>query len=79
LAAHTDANGNPRDWNGIPVTEGGVQAVQQHSNEEANITPEQMNTAVNAARDAFEQTFGDKATQEAIKPPEPEKPKKERD
>src|SRR5437879_7630747 len=67
--AHTDANGNPRDWNGIPVTKDEVQAVEQHNSEEANITAEQMANSVRAARDAFGQTFGQQALQEAQTPP----------
>src|SRR5207253_3230169 len=43
--AHTDANGDPRDWNGIPVTPGQVAAVQEHEAEEANPTPEQFGGA----------------------------------
>jgi RHS repeat-associated protein len=75
--AHTDQNGNPRDWAGLPVTPGEVEAVQQHEAEEANITPEQMNTATQAARDAFKQVFGDAALQEAIQEPKKkEEPKK---
>jgi hypothetical protein len=56
-------------------------AARQHAAEEANITPEQMNTAVNAARDAFRQTFGQEAATQAQTPPpppEPDKPKKEK-
>ncbi len=79
--AHTDANGNPRDWNGVPnpLSPSEVRAANQHNNEEANITPDQMNTAVNSARDAFKRTFGDKAAQDASNPPPPKKeePKKE--
>jgi hypothetical protein len=75
--AHTNQNGNPREWSGIPVTPGEINAAQQHADEEANITPEQMNTAVNAAREAFRQTFGQAAHDQATKPPEPEKPKNE--
>src|SRR5438552_11696676 len=40
--AHTDANGDPRDWDGIPVTPGQVAAVQEHEAAEANPTPEQF-------------------------------------
>ncbi len=74
--AHTDQNGNPREWSGIPVTPGQIAAAGQHAAEEANITPEQMNTAANAAREAFRQTFGEAAHDQAIREPEPEKPKK---
>jgi hypothetical protein len=71
--AHVDANGNPRDWNGIPVTPGEVKAVQQHEAEEANPTDAQMNSAVDAARQVFKDTYGDAAYQQAIKPPDPPK------
>jgi len=55
----------------------GHPSVQQHEAEEANITPEQMNTATQAARDAFKQVFGDAAMQEAIQEPKKkEEPKK---
>jgi hypothetical protein len=75
--AHTDQNGNPRDWAGLPVTPGEVEAVQQHEAEEANITPEQMNTATQAARDAFKEVFDDAALREAIQEPKKkEEPKK---
>jgi len=75
-SAHTDANGNPRDWNGIPGTLSGYEAVKQHEAEESTISPEQMNNSVQAARDAFGQTFGQKAEQEAQTPPPPPPPRK---
>jgi RHS repeat-associated protein len=70
--AHSDANGNPREWNEIPTTPSEVKAAHQHGDEEAIITPEQMDSSVQAARDAFKQTFGDKALQQSIT--EPKKP-----
>ena len=69
--AHTDANGNPRDWNGIPnpLSPSEVQAVQQHNAEEATATPEQFETAVVAAQQAFKTTFGNAAFQDATTVP----------
>lgn len=75
--AHTDQNGNPRDWSGLPVTPSEVEAVQQHESEEANITPEQMNNSVQAARDAFQQTFGTQALQDATTEPKKKEEKKD--
>ena len=70
--AHTDAEGNPRDWRGIPTTPSEYSAARQHEREEATISPEQMKTAVGAARESFGRTFGLKALQEAITPPKQE-------
>ena len=75
--AHTDQNGNPRDWNGIPTSPSEVQAAEQHSAEEANITPEQMNNSVQAAQNAFGQTFGQQALQEAETAPKQEEKKED--
>jgi len=69
--AHTDANGDPRDWNGIPVTPGQVAAVQEHEAEEGNPTPEQFGGAVVAAQQAFKNTFGQAAFQDATTMPTP--------
>src|SRR5437868_2877383 len=69
--AHTDANGDPRDWNGIPVTPGQVAAVQEHEAEEANPTPEQFGGAVVAAQQAFKNNFGQAAFQDATTMPTP--------
>jgi RHS repeat-associated protein len=63
--AHTDSNGNPRDWNGIPTTPSQGEAVSQHNKEEATATPEQFESAVVAAQQAFRKTFGDAAFQDA--------------
>ena len=68
--AHTDAAGNPREWAGISLDT--LQDLKEHKAEEAVITPEQMNTAVGAARESFRRTFGPKALQEAITPPKQE-------
>jgi RHS repeat-associated protein len=65
--AHTDASGDPRDWNGVPLTPAEISGAIQHKGEEENVTPEQMATAVKAAQDAFRETFGDDATAEAVK------------
>lgn len=69
--AHTDANGNPRDWNGIPTTPGQAEVVSQHEAEEATATPEQFENAVVAIQQAFKNTFGDAAFQEATTIPNP--------
>lgn len=74
--AHTDANGNPREWSGIPTTPGEIQAANQHTSEESTISNDQMNNSVQAARDAFGQTFGQKALQEAETAPKPPEEKK---
>lgn len=75
--AHTDGNGNPREWSGVPSTPGEYQAAKQHEAEESTISPEQMNNSVQAARDAFGQTFGQNALNEAAPPPPPDKKKEE--
>lgn len=66
-----------REWSGIPTTPREYRAARQNSAEEATISAGQMDTAVRAARDAFRETFGDQALQEAITPPKPAAPKKE--
>ena len=67
--AHTDQRtGAPRDWSGIPVTSSEYQEVKQHESEEAHITDQQMQTAVDAARQAFEDTFGYAALTEVVSP-----------
>lgn len=73
--AHVDQEGNPRDWNGIPLTPGDVEAIKKHKSEEATITPEQMDSAVKAARDLFRETYGEQALQNAITPPKDDQPK----
>jgi len=73
--AHTDQNGNPRDWSGIPVSPSEIEAANQHSAEEATISNEQMDNAIKQARDAFRDTFGEQALEEAIKPPPDDKDK----
>jgi RHS repeat-associated protein len=57
--AHTDqSTGAPRDWSGIPVTRSEFQEVSQHESEEDHINVQQMQAAVDAERQAFEDTFG---------------------
>ena len=73
--AHTDENGNPRDWSGIPTTPEEVDQVKQHEAEEATATPEQFEEAVVAAQQAFQTTFGDAAFQDATTIPNPPKKK----
>ena len=72
--AHTDQNGDPQVWNGIPTSNFQVLGAEAHEAEEENITPEQMNNAVEAARGAFGQTFGQQALTEAMTPPTPAAP-----
>jgi RHS repeat-associated protein len=72
--AHTDANGNPREWSGLPTSPSEVTAVNQHVAEEATATPEQFEIAVIAAQQAFKTTFGDAAFQEATTVPNPVPP-----
>jgi len=71
--AHTDAKGNPRDWNGLPVLPGELQQVEQHNAEEAAPTPDQLETAIVAYQEAFRSTFGDAAFQDATTIVEEEK------
>jgi hypothetical protein len=77
---HTDANGNPEVWPGVPPNPLNGEADQeiQHIQGEETATPEQFEAAVVAAQQAFKATFGDAAFQEAstITPP-PEKKKEE--
>jgi hypothetical protein len=63
--AHVDADGNPRVWPGIPVTGPELKQVQQHEQEEAHPTSQQLQGAVGAARQAFAQTYGPRACQSA--------------
>ena len=70
--AHTDQNGNPREWAGVPTTPSEIRAVKEHVREEANITPQQMDATVNAARESFQRVFGEAALKEAVtEPPKP--------
>ena len=63
---HVDAQGNPLPWN--PLSPSGVEA---HVEGEATITPEQMNSAVTAVQQAFQDTYGQAAAQQATTPPSP--------
>lgn len=65
--AHVDQNGNPRDWNGLPdpVSPGDWHAVGQHKAEESSPTAAQLEIAIIAAQQAFRNTFGDAAFQDA--------------
>jgi len=57
--AHVDANGNPRDWGGIPVVgSGSLHDTEVHMAEEANPTPTQFDNAVKAAQEQFREVFG---------------------
>ena len=67
--AHVDANGNPRDWGGIPTSRAEIAAVQQHEVEEAHPTDAQIDSAVSAAQKVFIDTFGDATAKQAITPP----------
>jgi hypothetical protein len=64
--AHVDAQGNPLPWN--PLSPSGVEA---HEAAESTITPDQMNTAVTALQQAFQDTYGKAAAQQAATPPQP--------
>jgi hypothetical protein len=75
--AHTDANGNPRDWNGLPTSTADKDQIDQHMREEANITADQMNAAVDAAHQAFKDTFGPELEKQAEQPPKTDRLKKE--
>jgi RHS repeat-associated protein len=63
---HVDAQGNPMPWN--PLSPSGVEA---HIEGEATITPVQMNSAVTAVQQAFQDTYGQAAAQQAATPPPP--------
>jgi RHS repeat-associated protein len=64
--AHVDAQGNPLPWN--PYSLSGVEA---HEAAESTISPDQMNSAVTAVRQAFQDTYGQTAAQQAATPPPP--------
>jgi hypothetical protein len=63
---HVDSQGNPLPWN--PLSPSGVEA---HVEGEATITPEQMSSAVTAVQQAFQDTYGQAAAQQATTPPSP--------
>jgi hypothetical protein len=58
-----------QEWKGTEGVGNKVDAAQHYANE-ANPSQENINTAVNAAQDAFRKTFGDKAADAATKPSE---------
>lgn len=67
--AHVDSNGDPKVWNGIPLTSSENDAVQEHNAQEENPTQEQRDTAVKAAQEAFKDTYGNAAYQDATSDP----------
>jgi RHS repeat-associated protein len=67
--AHVDANGNPRDWGGIPTSNSERAAASAHLAEEDQPTEAQMQSAVAAAQSVFSNAFGPEATMQAITPP----------
>jgi len=76
--AHVDAQGNPRPWNiytTVTIPGEGTfpsidfAAIDQHESEESTITPEQMSAAVSALQQAFRDTYGNAAADQASKPP----------
>ena len=58
---HVDAQGNPLPWNPWDLP-----AVLAHRNGESTITPEQMDDAVAAVQQAFQDTYGQAAAQQAF-------------
>lgn len=64
--AHVDADGNPRDWAGIPTSLDEAHAIEQHEAEEAHPTDSQMDAAVDAARQVYRNVFGDSAADAAF-------------
>jgi len=72
--AHVDESGNPRDWSGLPTSPEDAEAVAEHISEEATISPQQMDIAVQAAQDAFGKTYGQQALQQAEKAPKQDQP-----
>ena len=61
--AHVDSQGNPLPWNPYSPSE-----VEAHEAAESTITPEQMNNAVNALQQAFQDTYGEAAAKQAVTP-----------
>jgi RHS repeat-associated protein len=59
--AHTDAQGNPREWI--------IMDFQEHNKEESTISPAQMDSAVKAEQQVFQKSFGADITKQAITPP----------
>jgi hypothetical protein len=64
--AHVDAQGNPLPWNPMDF--------RAHEAAESTITPEQMDNAVTAVQQAFQDTYGQAAAQQAATPPPPPPP-----
>jgi hypothetical protein len=67
--AHTDSNGNPKVWEGIPTNPEQRKDTQEHVAEESTMSPEQEAETVSVAQDAFKTTFGTQAAQEATTDP----------
>jgi hypothetical protein len=61
--AHVDPQGNPLPWDPYSLSE-----VQAHDAAESTITPEQMNNAVNALQQAFQDTYGEAVAKQAVTP-----------
>jgi hypothetical protein len=65
--AHVDPQGNPLPWDPYSPS-----AVKTHEAAEATITPDEMNNAVEKLRQAFQETYGQTAAQQAAtQPPNP--------
>ena len=63
--AHTDSDGNPKEWD-VPIGDNpflwadtAAQYIQQYEDQEANITPEQQGNADQAVANYFRSIFGD--------------------
>jgi hypothetical protein len=72
--AHTDHDGNPKIWSGIPISPKEIEAVTAHEAEESTISPDQMKQAVNAERQLFGRAFGTNALNEAATNPTESEP-----
>lgn len=64
--AHTDSQGNPLPWDPYSPS-----AVKAHEAEESTISDDEMTKAVNALQQAFQNTYGQTAEQQATTPPAP--------
>jgi hypothetical protein len=66
VPAHVDKDGTLQVWNGIPRSAEEWKQVDEHKAKEANPSQEQIAKAVQALRDYFRRTYGDKTAEEAF-------------
>jgi len=76
--AHTDKNGNPTAWYGIPsipssdpISTGiqGVAALMHKANEPSEPNDQQLQKAIKDIQDAFKETYGEEALKQAMLEP----------